>query len=73
MPEFEPRLIETMRGALETVMTRVPTEYSTATMKAFIAEVILRAAARGETTYAGLVAVGSDQIQEAVKSLFVRT
>ena len=33
MPQFAPQLIQDMRNALEDVMTRVPTEYSTTAVK----------------------------------------
>lgn len=51
-----------MKNALEEVMTRVPSEYSTIEVKAHLAEYILKAAARGETSYDGLVASTTDQI-----------
>jgi hypothetical protein len=45
MPQFTPRLIRAMRKALEDVMTRVPVEYTTAAVRAYLAECIPRAAA----------------------------
>ena len=56
MAAFDPRLVQTMRDALDEAMTRVPTEYATVETKAFLAEYILRAAAQGRTTYRELVA-----------------
>jgi hypothetical protein len=70
MPNFEPQIVQTMRSALEEVMTKVPVEYSTASTKAYLAECILKAAAQGQTSYDGLVAAASDQIQAAL-SLFI--
>ena len=69
MPQFDPQLIQTMRNALEEVMTRVPLEYSTASTKAYLAECILKAAAQGHTSYNELIAAASDQIQ-TILSLF---
>ena len=69
MPQFDPQLIQTMRNALEEVMTRVPLEYSTSATKAYLAECILKAAAQGHTSYNELIAAASDQIQTIV-SLF---
>ena len=69
MPEFEPQFVQAMRNALEEVMTKVPSEYSTVSTKAYLAECILKAAAQGQTSYDGLVAAASDQIQAAL-SLF---
>ena len=69
MPQFDPQLIQTMRNALEEVMTRVPLEYSTSATKAYLAECILKAAAQGHTSYNELIAAASDQIQ-TVLSLF---
>ena len=69
MPIFSPELVQTMREALEDVMTRVPFEYSTPATKAYLAECILKAAAQGQTSYGELVSSASDQIQ-TVLSLF---
>jgi hypothetical protein len=49
MPQFDPDLVQIMRNALEEVMTRVPLEYSNLTIKAYLAESILKAAAQGQT------------------------
>jgi hypothetical protein len=46
MPQFTPRLIRDMRNALEDVMTRVPTAFVTAAVKVYLAECILKAAAK---------------------------
>jgi hypothetical protein len=69
MPIFSPELIQTMREALEEVMTRVPFEHSTSATKAYLAEYILKAAAQGQTSYSELVSSAADQIQ-TVLSLF---
>jgi hypothetical protein len=69
MPSFEPQIVQAMRNALEEVMTKVPMEYSTASTKAYLAECILKAAAQGQTSYDGLVAAASDQIQAALSLL----
>ena len=50
MPQFAPQVVEDMRNALEDVMTRVPMEYSTTTVKVYLAECILKAAAQGHTS-----------------------
>jgi hypothetical protein len=54
MTAFPPDLIKTMCAVLEEVMQRVPLEQATSGTKAHIAELILRAAADGETSHAGL-------------------
>jgi hypothetical protein len=69
MPQFAPQLIQDMRKALEDVMTRVPTKYSTLAVKVYLAECILKAAAQGHIGYNELVGAASDQIQAAI-SLF---
>jgi hypothetical protein len=69
MPQFAPQLIQDIRNALEDVMTRVPTEYSTMAVKVYLAECILKAAAQGHTSYNELVVAATDQIQVAI-SLF---
>ena len=62
MAYYSPQLIQTMRDALDTVMTQVPMSHATPGLKAHLAEVILQAAAQGLTSYDGLVATASDQI-----------
>jgi hypothetical protein len=66
MPQFDCELVQLMRTALEEAMTRVPVEYSTPALKAYLAECILRAAAQGQTSYDGLLAAAADQIQAAM-------
>ena len=70
MPQFDNEFVQLMRTALEEVMTRVPVEYSTPALKAYLAECILKAAAQGQTSYDGLLAAAADQIQAAM-TLFV--
>jgi hypothetical protein len=69
MTHFSPQLIQTMRDALDTVMTKVPMSHATPGLKAHLAEVILHAAAQGLTTYDALVAAASDQIQTIISML----
>jgi hypothetical protein len=38
MPHFDPELVEVMRDALDEVMTKVPSEYSTPATKAYLAQ-----------------------------------
>jgi hypothetical protein len=66
---YSPELIQTMRAALETVMDKIPAEQSVFGVKAAMAEFILRAAAQGQTSFDGLVASASDQIQSIVSML----
>ena len=66
MPHFDPERIRVMRNALEEVMTKVPSEYSTPTTKLYLAEVILKAAAQGQISHNGLVAAAANQIQVAI-------
>ena len=69
MPQFDPELIQVMKRVLEDVMTRVPLEHSTPAAKAYPAECILKAAAKGNANYDALVAVASDQVL-TILSLF---
>ena len=69
MPTFDPHLVQVMRNALEAVMARVPLEHSTPATKAYLAECILKAAAKGQTSYDGLVELAADQLQ-VVLSMF---
>ena len=69
MATFNPELVRLMRLVLEEVMARVPAEQATVSVKAQLAEIILKAAARGVTTYDGLVAAASRQIQTIVSMM----
>ena len=70
MAKIDPQLVNVMKSALEEVMTRVPSEYSTSSTKAYLAECILKAAAQGRTTFEEFVAVAADQIQTAMSLFF---
>ncbi|AND86588.1 MULTISPECIES: hypothetical protein [Bradyrhizobium] len=67
--QYSSELIRTMRQALETVMASVPAHQSVFGLKAAVAECILKAAAHGQTSYDGLVASASDQIQTMISML----
>jgi hypothetical protein len=56
-----------MRAALDEVMTRIP--HATPGIKAHMAEIILKAAAEGQTSYEGLIATAADQIQTVISLL----
>ena len=49
MTYYSPQLIQTMRDALDTVMSRVPMEHAIPGLKAHLAEFLLHAAAQGLT------------------------
>ena len=69
MPNYSPDLIQIMRAALDEVMTQIPVEQVTPGLKAHMAEVILTAAAEGQTNYDGLLASASDQIPTILSML----
>ena len=69
MPSYSPELVQTMRAALDEVMTKIPAEQATPGVKAYMAEFILKAAAQGQTTYDGLLAAASEQIQTVLTQL----
>jgi hypothetical protein len=69
MPSYSPELIQTMRAALDEVMTKIPLDQATPGIKAHMAEFILKAAAEGQTSYDGLLAAASDNIQAVVSML----
>jgi hypothetical protein len=69
MASYSPELIQTMRAALDDVMTRIPVDQVTPAIKAQMAEFILKAAAEGQTSYDALLAAASDQIQTIVSML----
>jgi hypothetical protein len=69
MPSYSPELVQTMRAALDEVMTRIPAEQATPGVKAYMAELILKAAADGQTSYEGLLMAASAQIQTVLSQL----
>jgi hypothetical protein len=69
MPSYSPELRRSMRAALNTVMTRIPVDQATTEVKAYMAEIILKAAAEGKTNYQVLLAAASEQIQTVLSQL----
>ena len=69
MPAFNPELVRLMRMVLEEVMARVPVDQATSGIKAHLAEIILKAAAQGETSHDGLIAAATQQIQAILAML----
>ena len=63
MADYSPELIQIMRAALDDVMTKVPIDQASVAIKARMAELILKAAAEGHTSYDALLAAASDHIQ----------
>ena len=70
MAQFNSRTVRVMRAALDGAMKKVPSKYATIATKVYLAECILKAAAKGETSYGGFVETATNQIQEAIKLLF---
>jgi hypothetical protein len=62
---YDSQLVQLMRAALDDAMTKVPSEHATTATKAYLAECILKAAARGQTTYESFVAAACAQIPDA--------
>jgi hypothetical protein len=69
MPCYGPELIQTMRTVLEEVMTKIPAEQATASVKVHLAEFILKTAAEGQTTYDSLLTSTSTHIQTILSML----
>ena len=69
MASYGPELIQTMRAVLDEVMTKIPVDQVTPGLKAHMAQVILKAAAEGQTSYDGLLASASDQVQTILSML----
>ena len=69
MPNYSPELIQTMRSALDEAMTKVPMDRATPRIKAHMAELILKAAADGQTSYESLLAAASNHIQTILSVL----
>lgn len=66
MPNFSPELIAIMRTVLDDVMRHVPIEHVTSGIKVRLAELILRAAGEGHTSYDALFAAAFNQIQTVI-------
>ena len=62
MRSYSPEFVQIMRAALDEAMTQIPLERATPSIKAHMAEIILTAAAAGETTYDGLLAAAAQQL-----------
>jgi hypothetical protein len=58
-----------MRAALNAVMTKIPAHRATTEVKAYMAEIILKAAAEGQTNYHVLLAAASKQIEAVLSQL----
>jgi hypothetical protein len=58
-----------MRAALDDAMAKIPLEQATPEVKAYMAELILKAAAEGETSYDGFLATASNQIETILSAL----
>ena len=69
MPQFDSELIQIMRAVLEDAMARVPLDVHGTTAKAYLAEIILKAAAEGRTSHGELLAAATDHIQYIVTLL----
>ena len=69
MASYGPELIQTMRAVLDEVMTKIPVDQVTPGLKAHMAQIILKAAAEGQTSYDGLLASASNQIQAILSML----
>jgi len=69
MASYGPELIQTMRAVLDEVMTKIPVDQVTPGLKAHMAQIILKAAAEGQTSYDRLLASASDQIQTILSML----
>ena len=69
MASYGPELIQTMRAVLDEVMTKIPVDQVTPGLKAHMAQIILKAAAEGQTSYDGLLASASGQIQTILSML----
>jgi hypothetical protein len=69
MASYGPELIQTMRAVLDEVMTKIPVDQVTPGLKAHMAQIILKAAAEGQTSYDGLLASASNQIQTILSML----
>jgi len=61
MPSYSQKSSTAWRAALNEVMTKIPVDQATQEVKAYMAEIILKAAAEGQTNYEVLLAAASQQ------------
>jgi hypothetical protein len=59
-------LAQTIRAALDEVMTKILANQATSAVKAKVAVVIFEAAAKGQTSYQGLISVVLNQIHAII-------
>jgi hypothetical protein len=62
MPRYSRDFVQTMRSALDEVVTKIPEDQATSAVRAKIAELILKTAAEGQRSYAGLINAASEQV-----------
>jgi N-acetylglucosamine kinase-like BadF-type ATPase len=62
MPRYSRDFVQTMRSALDEVVTKIPEDQATSAVRAKIAELILKAAAEGQRTSEGLISSASEQV-----------
>ena len=70
MTGYSPEVIQAMRAALDAVMTKIPPEQATQSVKAAVAEHILKVAAQGQTSSEALIAAASEHVPSGVVSTF---
>jgi hypothetical protein len=63
MTGYSPEVIQAMRAALDAVMTKIPAEQATQSVKGAVAEHILKVAAQGQTSSEALIAAASEHVQ----------
>jgi hypothetical protein len=73
MPHYSPDFVQTMRSTLDEVVTKIPENQATSAVRAKIAELILKTAAEGQRSYAGLINAASEQVPTIISEFsFVR-
>jgi hypothetical protein len=73
MPHYSRDFVQTMRSALDEVVTKIPEDQLTSAVRAKIAELILKAAAEGQRSYDGLINAASEQVPTVISEFsFVR-
>jgi hypothetical protein len=69
MMSYSCELVQTMRAALDEVMTKIPADQATSAVKTKVALVILQEAAKGQTSYQGLMSAALDQVHTIISEL----
>jgi hypothetical protein len=71
MLHYSQDFVQTMRSALDELVTKIPASQATSAVRAKIAEVILKTAAEGQRSYEGLISAASEQVPTIISEFSI--